>query len=392
MIERTNSIADGVVTTVDGLSDYVESSDYAGYDPYDALNSPLIRLLSCRSKMLRIAFTQVLRRSPLNLRPLLGVKKGHNPKGIGLFLSGYTKLFRIHQDEAYLVKIRRLLDRLDGLKSVNCSGNAWGYNFDWQSRAFFRPQGVPTIVNTAFIGHALLDCYESTGLQRALDMAIPIIDFILRDLHRTQEGDAFCFSYTPVDTDVVHNANMLGASILARLGRYAQEARCEDAVRASLAYSMNHQQEDGSWYYGNTWAYRWIDSFHTGFNLEALRYCFAEGLAAEHRHAYEAGVQYYADHFFLDDGTPKYYHDRIYPIDIHAPTEAICFFASMGPAYRELTDRILAWMVTNMRAPQGYFYSRKTRYVTNKIPYMRWAQAWVFRALTEYLLAYKMES
>lgn len=373
--------------TIECLRDYVESANYAGYDPYDALNSPIIRLLSGKSKILRMTFTQVLRRSPVNLRPLLRVKKGHNPKGIGLFLWGYTKLFKIRPEEGHLTKIQSLLDRLNVLKSSDCSGNAWGYNFDWQSRAFFRPKGVPTIVNTAFIGHALLDCYESTGLQQALDMAIPIKEFILQDLHRTHEGDAFCFSYTPVDTDVVHNANMLGASILARLRGYSPDACCEDAALSSLAYSMKYQQDDGSWYYGNSWAYKWIDSFHTGFNLEALRYFVDEGLTEEYRGAYEKGVRYYADHFFLADGTPKYYHDRVYPIDIHAPAEGICFFARMGPAYRELTDRILVWMLNNMRSPQGYFYSRKTRYFTNRIPYMRWSQAWVFHALTEHLLA-----
>ena len=64
------------------LKAYVETADYAGYDPYDALSSPLIRLISSKSKNLRIVFTQFLRRCPVNLRPLLGIKKGHNPKDI----------------------------------------------------------------------------------------------------------------------------------------------------------------------------------------------------------------------------------------------------------------------------------------------------------------------
>lgn len=151
-----------VTSYLDNLKAYVETTGYAGYDPYDALNSPLLRMLSGRSKMLRIAFTQLLRRSPVNLRPLLGVRKGHNPKGIGLFLWGYAKLYKLHGQDEDLKRIHYLLDLLEGLKSTNCSGNAWGYNFDWQSRAFFRPRGTPTIVNSAFIGHALLDCYEHT--------------------------------------------------------------------------------------------------------------------------------------------------------------------------------------------------------------------------------------
>lgn len=385
MIQRVNSDDIDVRNALDGLLRFVESRDYAGYDPYDALNSPLIRRLGSKSKWTRVAFTQVLRRSPINIRPLLGVKKGHNPKGIGLFLWGYSKLFKLYGRQEDLDKIRYLLDLLDRLKSTEYSGNAWGYNFDWQSRAFLRPRGVPTIVNSSFIGHALLDCYTYTGLQQALDLAVPIKDFILNDLHRTTEGDSFCFSYTPVDTDVVHNANMLGASILIRLQKYAGDSRCEEAALSSLAFSMRYQRDDGSWYYGNTWAYRWIDSFHTGFNLEALRCFLGEGQAAQYHEAYEKGVRYYADHFFLADGTPKYYHDSVYPIDIHAPAEAVCFFSGMGPAYQELTERTLGWMLAHLQSPKGYFYSRRTRYFTNKIPYMRWAQAWVFRALTQYM-------
>ncbi len=372
---------------LDRLTSYVEAVDYAGYDPYDALNSPLIRALSGRSKILRMAFTQLLRRSPVNLRPLLGVKKGHNPKGIGLFLWGYAKLYKLYGREEDLDRIRYLLGLLDQLKSTGCSGNAWGYNFDWQNRNFLRPAGTPTIVNTAFIGHALLDCYQYAGLPQALDMAVPIRDFLLNDLHRTPEGDTFCFSYTPVDTDVVHNANMLGASILARLSRYADDRRCEEAALSSLAFSMKHQQDDGSWYYGNTWAYRWIDSFHSGFNLQALRYILDEGLATEQAPAYEKGVQFYAEHFFLADGTPKYFHDRVYPLDIHSAAQAICFFSQAGDQYKDLADRVLTWTLKNLVSPAGYAWFRKTRYRTNRIPYMRWSQSWLFHALTEYLLA-----
>ena len=366
---------------------YIEAADYAGYDPYDALNSPLLNLLSSKSKWARIAFTQLLRRCPINLRPLLGVRKGHNPKGIGLFLWGYSKLYAYTKELRYLDRVDHLLDLLEQLRSYGYSGNAWGYNFDWQSRTFMRPAGTPTIVNTSFIGHALLDCYELTGNQRALDMAIPIKDFILNDLNRTKLEDTFCFSYTPIDTETVHNANLLGASILAHLTRYCEDNRLTPAALSSLEYSMRHQQDDGSWFYADTSIQSWIDSFHTGFNLQAIRYILDTGLAPEHLSAYRKGVEYYAKNFFLDDGTPKYYHDRIYPIDIHAPAQAICFFAQEGKEYKELTDRIVNWMLQNMYSGRGFFYFRKGKFLTNKITYMRWSQAWAFHALTEYLLA-----
>jgi hypothetical protein len=365
---------------------YIESTDYAGYDPYDALNSPLIRRIGANNKWVQIAATQLFKRSPVNLRSMFGIRKGHNPKGIGLFLWGYAKLYALEKNKQYLSRIDYLLDMLEKLKSHGYSGNCWGYNFDWQSRTFLRPKGTPTIVNTSLIGHALLDCYKLTGRQRALDMAIPIKEFILGDLHRTRLDDAFCFSYTPVDTEAVHNANLLGASIIARLTRYCDDHRLTQAALASLDYSMRHQRDDGSWFYADTSTQRWIDSFHTGFNLQAIRYILDAGLAQQYRAAYRKGVEYYAANFFLEDGTPKYYHDRVYPIDIHSPAQAICFFSKEGEEYRELTDRIINWMLQNMYSGKGFFYYRKGRFLTNRIPYMRWSQAWTFHALTEYLL------
>jgi len=315
---------------------------------------------------------------------MLGVGKGHNPKGLGLFLGGFAKLYRVDDRSEYLDKIRYLSALLHDCKSVGYSGNCWGYNFDWQSRAFYVPKYTPTIVNSAFIGHALLDAYEYLNDQLFLDMAVSIKDFLLKDLNRISDGDTFCFSYTPIDKTAVHNANLLGASLLIRLYGLTREEELRDAALSSLAYTMKHQRADGSWFYAEAEMQRWIDSFHTGFNLEAIRWFKRCGEASEYEQAYEKGVSYYANNFFLQDGTPKYYHDRVYPIDIHAPAEAITFFSGEGSEYSELTSSVLTWMLANMRDPKGYFYFRKGRRITNKIAYMRWGQAWAFRALTEY--------
>src|SRR4030042_5670637 len=87
---------------IEEMLSYIESVDYAGYDPYDALNSPLIRRIGAGKKWVRVAATHLVRRSPLNLRPLLGIRKGHNPKGIALFLWGYAKLYALEKDDRYM--------------------------------------------------------------------------------------------------------------------------------------------------------------------------------------------------------------------------------------------------------------------------------------------------
>lgn len=389
------------------LKAYIEKEQFAGYDPYDALNSPVLKGLSFGNKYLRIAYTQGLKRLSVNIRPLFLLPKGFNPKGLGLFLWGYTKLYKREKSAEYLVQIEKLLGLLDGCKTevhphlypppsrgrgkdgLENSGHGWGYNFDWQSRAFFIPKYTPTVVNSSFIGHALLDTWHYIGLTKAKDLAVPIGEFIINDLHRLEESGTVCFSYTPIDNYFVHNANLLGASLLIRLFKETGKEEYKDTALAALAYSIKHQRDDGSWFYAEKDMAHWIDSFHTGFNLQAIKYFLDLGFAEEYRPKYEKGVRFYAENFFLADGAPKYYHDRVYPIDIHSPAQAVVFFSGMGRVYAELTERVLKWMIENMQGPDGAFYFQKNKYFTNKIPYMRWSQAWAFHALTEYQLHYE---
>jgi len=375
-----------ISASIQKLKQHIEDEGFKGYDPYDALNSPLLSSGSPSLKLLRIAFIQILKRFPINLRPLLFIKKDYNPKGIGLFLWAYAKLYKFENKPEYLERLKHLLCLLEKLKSEGYSGSCWGYNFDWQSRAFLLPRFTPTIVNSSFIGHALIDVYRYTGIEKALEMAISIKDFILKDLNRTERDGAICFSYTPIDYGIVHNANLLGASLLIRLFKYTKDNNMMDISLSSLAYSMKYQKENGSWTYGEADFQGWIDSFHTGFNLQSILYFFEEGFAAEYRTAFEKGVRFYSENFFLTDGTPKYYHDKIYPIDIHSPAQAVVFFSRLGDSYRDLSERVVQWMINNLQDRQGFFYFQKKRLYTNKIPYIRWAQAWAFHALTEFEL------
>lgn len=379
-----------ITRSLESLKIYIEEEGFKGYDPYDALNSPLLKVLTFNQKYFRIAFTQTLKRLPFNIRPLLFIRKEHNPKGVGLFLWGYAKLYKAENKSDYLEKINHLLELLETLRSKGYSGNCWGYNFDWQSRAFLVPKYTPTIVNSSFIGHALIDTYRYTGNEKALAMALSIKDFILNDLSRKKENDSFCFSYTPIDNTAIHNANLLGASLLIRLYRSTDDKKLKDAAVRSLAYSLKYQRDDGSWYYAETDYQKWIDSFHTGFNLQSIFYFLEEGFT-EYQQAFNKGVQFYKDNFFLDDGMPKYFHNKVYPVDIHSPAQAIVLFSLLGKEYKNLTEKMLNWMISNMQDEKGFFYFQKQPAYTIKIPYMRWSQAWAFHALTEYFLQQNIE-
>ncbi len=370
------------------LTEYIEAEKFKGWDAYDALNSNFLLFVSLGNKYIKAAFTQFFRMSSWNFRPLFGIKKEYNPKGIGLFLESYTKLYAVSKSDHHRQIIDQLLGILQDTISPGYKGNSWGYNFPWQSRVVFKPRWTPTIVNTSFIGHALITCYEVTGSEKALELVKSIPEWMLNDLNRLEVGDgSFCFSYSPMDREFVHNANMLGASFLLRFGKVFNRPELVPIAHNSLKYSIDLQEEDGAWYFANVSTHKWVDSFHTGFKLESIRWFNEFGEGERYTKNYEKGIRFYKDNFFLEDGTPKYYHDRVYPIDIHAPAEAIYFFSKFDDAESvELTARVSKWVIENMFDDERkYFYFRKTKTgISNKIPYMRWSESWMLRGLSEY--------
>ncbi|SHN02866.1 hypothetical protein SAMN04488057_105309 [Cyclobacterium lianum] len=369
------------------LEKFCEAEGFKGYDPYDSLNSTFFQRLPLvsDSRIAKLAWTQFFKRAPFNLRPLVGVPKEYNPKALGLFLSGYCNLYRIDPDQKFAEKIYFFGDKILELQSAGWSGSCWGYNFDWQARAFFQPRFTPTVVATTFVACSLLDAFDITKNQSYFDAARSACDFILQDLYRTyDENGDFSFSYSPLDKSVVFNASLLGARLLSRVYHHTREQNLYEEAKKAVAFACKYQQENGAWSYGTLPFHQWIDNFHTGYNLECLSdFSRYTGDISFENYA-ERGFDYYISTFFTEKGVPKYYNNSTYPIDIHAPTQLVITLDKMGKfgQYNELAEKVLKWTVENMQSSRGYFYYQINKYFTSKIPYMRWAQAWMFLCFT----------
>jgi rhamnogalacturonyl hydrolase YesR len=370
---------------------YCEQEQYKGYDPYDGLNSKLFQSLPVlpNKRFPRLAWIQLFKKLPVNLRPLVGVKKDYNAKGLGLFLTGYVNLARIEGIDKHISHIDFFANKLIELKSPGYSGNCWGYNFPWEAKAFYQPRFTPTVVASTFVANALIDAYELTGNEKYLNEGLSTKDFILKDLNRTvNENGNLVFSYSPIDKTSVFNASLLGARLLARAYYYLKDEELFATAKRAVAYCCEYQNEDGSWYYSTLPFHQWIDNFHTGFNLE----CMIDYGKYTGDHSFDTyidtGMKYYLETFFDKEGRSAYYSNSLYPIDIHAPSQLFVTLHKAGlfKQNRELADRVLNWTVNNMQSKRGYFYYQKRKYITNKIPYMRWSQAWIFYGLSYYLL------
>src|SRR6185503_17894746 len=134
--------------------------DFAGYDPFDALNSRVFQLTPFKnSRTARLLWTQTFKRSPLNLRSLARVPPQKNSKGLALFALAALASYRRLKTEQAENDARARLDDLWQARIHGYSGPAWGYNFAWQSRNFFAPEGTPTIVPTAFAARAFIEAH-----------------------------------------------------------------------------------------------------------------------------------------------------------------------------------------------------------------------------------------
>jgi hypothetical protein len=374
----------GLEETIRQLEAYCRNRQWAGYDPYDALNSEwFARTPLAKSQVARLALTQLLKRSPVDLRPLLRIRPHQNPKALGLFLSFYARRAKAG-DEAARLHAGTVARRLLKLRSPGVAHWCWGYSFPWQMRTRLVPRFAPNLVCTTFAAEGLLDAYEAGLGDQFLASAAGAGEYLACELY-WEDGCRAAFAYPLPDIKVpIHNANLLGAALLCRLAQATGESRfVEQALRAAR-YSISRQRDDGSWAYGDGPTQQWVDNFHTGFNLCALRSMAASLGTDEFDAVLRKGYDFYRHHFFTPRGEARYFHDRTYPIDIHSVAQGLITlhaFRDLDPEAEGLASAVLAWAMEHMWDPRGFFYYRVLRGLTIRTPYMRWSQAWMLVGL-----------
>jgi len=384
-----------ILESLNRLENYVRTHNYSGFDPYDALNSNNIK--SLKNTYLKLMVTQIFVYSPVNFRKFFKTTPGKNPKAFGLFLQAYCKLLKakiLDKDEFDLIS-HELTDFLIKNHSKGYSGYCWGLLFDWQDITRYLDSGVPTIVPTSYIGQSFLDLYEIKKDKRYLEIAQSSCRFILNDLNIKKTDKGICFSYTPIDTHLIHNANMLGAAFLARVYSITKDKNLLDHSRKAIDFSLSYQKTDGSWAYSinpNSEKERNQIDFHQGFNLDAL--CdfikYMNPKDEKYKNALIKGADFYKKKQFDLEGQSAWRLPWQWPIDIHHQAQGIATFTKLfkllnNKKYLDFSKKITLWTIKNMQDPSGYFYYQKWPLITNRISYMRWGQAWMMYSLATLL-------
>jgi len=374
---------------------WVKSNNYSSKDVCDVTSLPLYQDLQQVNykyklgKFVYAPFHRLYIHKPDFVRKISGLKPYSFPQAYALMAQGLIKFLKYRENVELHNDLRYILKQLESDHSGDPEFRAWGQPYNWFSRRKV-PARTPRTTVTTQVAQAFLDAYEFYKEDKYLDIAKKAGEFMIQKMPWDKDADGdICFPYTTLDQYHVHNANVLAAALLARLGNILDNEEFKEKALRSFSFTAKHQNPDGSWFY---WAppdklLGKIDHYHTGFVLESFMigknnwhedFPFSEAL--------NRGMNYYLENLFEDASIPKMLPSSKYPVDIQSCAQALITIGEVMAPSLEKDDwlqRICSWTVSNMfDEKNSYFYYRIYKSRVDATPYLRWGQSWMIRALT----------
>lgn len=371
-----------LTNSLEKLSGWIDNNGWNGIDHYDIMDNSIFRLLNKRR------FTFYFEIALLDLFPELLVKqfrvrKKINAKAIALLCEGYCNQFSTTKNDVFLNKAIECADWLLANNSPGYPNMCWGYPFNWDSNQLLKA-GTPSGVVTSHVVSALLRVYDNTSNNKYLEACVSACEFFEKQLNIIPiSKDEICYSYTPFDKEICYNASILVAASIYKTSTRDNRVSTEYSSKA-LNFVLKNQMLDGSWHYLYPNDGR-IDPYHSGFIIRSLYDIYLIKKREDIQFSIKKGIDYFINYLLVDKTIPVYRVGRKYPIDIHSCAEAIIMFSTLSELnieYLEVAKRVARWTIQNMQDKEGFFYYRKYPTHLVKIAYFRWAQAWMFLALS----------
>jgi len=372
---------------------WARERDYRGWDYGDGGSSKFLQWLPVESKWVNIAVQELAKRPPVNIRPLLLIEQRRNYMGAALFAMANMNAAHLQQQlgsddrVAYSGEASELVDWLVDNRSVGFSGFCGGHNHPIQMLTGRGVPNDPDVVSTSYAVKALLAAGE-------LDPAYPATartaaDFVDSDLkyREVEDGAKINYHMNHPDDCFTINSAAIGARLLTDLYAYFGDDEYRHKAERILDCIATRQTEMGGWYYRDppSDSHLSMDSHHNAFIIESfLRYRDCCG-PARYDDVVERAVTFSRARLFDPDGTPNWDETDAYPKDIHAAANGIILFTYLGDLH--FARQILDWTIENLYNDSGRFYFRKHRFYTKRVTLMRWCQAWMAFAISEFLTA-----
>jgi hypothetical protein len=378
------------LSSLNSLYGWIKSNGYYSWDPYDALNSKKIYGLIKTSIFLQSLFIQLNVYNPVNLRTIFNVEKTIDLKGISILNQGYCNLYKSLNKELLIEDIKscNLIINNNDLKYENY--DSWAsHSFKYIKFGKFElVSSRPDIIGVTETIISLIKSYEILKKEECKQTALSAGNFLINYLYIVDENGSH-FKYNLASSDkLVINVSAKAVEALSYILYLNKDERIIDICNRTVDFLIDFQNEDGSWDYsidGKGQVDRQHD-FHQGFILDGLisflPYYSDKGLLIK---TIKKGADYYKKLIFDEDGKCYYRYPLKYPIDIHNQAQGIITFHNLNSInlnYDSFQYKIADWTIENMQDKSGYFYHQKWPIITNKIPYLRWSQAWMFKALS----------
>lgn len=350
------------------LRDLIERSDFKGYSLYDSNNGVID--FTKFGHTINFVVNQIVKRGPSWTRKLLGIKKGVNPKLLGLYL--------LYSNEPKQVK-----RAIDLALSRRNEDRAWGYNYTWpRGDGSLIEEGRSNVVVTYFVFMGLL---KHQHLIQNFDIVREDILCFIDSLVLYERNDEACFSYFPHISNRTLNASLFAVELLLSID---DSARVRERAQQCVLFVTNRQNKDGSFPYSENTSNLSLKSqydFHQYYILASLnRISEKLGVNTYDKHI-NLGLEYLMDKQ-LDEGKFLWRVPKRYPIDIHNQAAAILTLklfknqiTELGyDAEKELT-KVNLWTESNMWSGVGYYYQYYPL-IKIKTNYLRWNQGWMLAA------------
>ena len=356
----------------------MEDVDFHGWDPFDALNSKVFNATPlARSAFARLAWTQLLKRSPINFRRILDIAPTTNAVTLALATEIYRR-------DGQLARATEIVDQLLSLATDEEGGaSAWGYPFAWQAKAFYVPKDAPNVIATAYAVRELVN-WQGQLQGRAETAIVSAAHYVATTLARISPRGQRFLAYVANSDAMVHNANLWAAFVLSAGWKIAGNENWRQMAVDAVQYTLKAQREDGSWVYGEAAHHQFTDGFHTGYVLEALHRLGHADPSLNFEAQIARGFDFYLHQLIAPDGTARYYAKNSYPVDGNCAAQFIITLDALGkmqnhlPVARLVLEKIIE---TLWLEKHGKFAYQKSKWVLNEIDYPRWTQIWLALAL-----------
>lgn len=355
---------------------------FVGIDPYD-LASAKLRLPG--SVLSKVSFLNKV--SPFNFRPLLGIAPSENSKSNALFLNAMV----LDGVGPHLQDIEFLLAWLEKNKSPQFDEFSVGFAFEMALTRYSSGPGKTSLIISLFAVFALMDLYERTNDERALQPVLSFARLLEQSWLKEETAELLWYSYLPDVSDEVYNASAKVGRFFSKLYKLTGNEVYLIKARKILSYLRSVQNPDGTWAYSNKISY--VDGFHTAFILEAIHEMKATVGGSDYDPMFASGLSNYCEKLF-GGNRPLHFHPEHRPRDVRShiirteirdAANAIILFTKLKDLER--AKRILQWTIANYydkRKKYFYFYDNPS--VMSKIRYVRW-QGWMALAIATYLNA-----